>query len=81
VNEIRKSTLFFDGKDQAVKIPAEFKLDASEVTITKDGDRLIIEADKPKPSSLREYLDSLDPVDVDWPDVDEGLLPLEDVNL
>jgi hypothetical protein len=31
-----------------------------------------------QPSSLLDYLATLSPLDEDWPDVDEGLLPLED---
>jgi antitoxin VapB len=33
------------------------------------------------PKSWSEFLDKLEPVDVDWPDVDEGLLPADDVDL
>ncbi len=51
---------------------------ASEYTIRQEGNALIVE---PNPQSLREFLDTIDPVDIDWPDVDEGLLPVDDVNL
>ena len=51
---------------------------AAEYLIRRDGDVLIIE---PKRSKLREFLDTIEPVDVDWPDVDEGLLPADDIKL
>jgi antitoxin VapB len=78
-SDIRTATLFRDEDGQAVRIPAEFELEAAEVTIRKEGGRLVIEP-KARPS-LREFLDSIEPVDMDWPDVDEGLLPLDDVKL
>lgn len=78
-SDIRTATLFRDGAGQAVRIPAEFELEAAEVTIRKEGERLVIEP-KARPS-LREFLDSIEPVDVDWPDVDQGLTLLKDVKL
>lgn len=80
MNEIKTASLFRNGRNQAVRIPVEFELPGTEVTIVKEGDRLIIEP-KEKKLTLREFLNALDPVDVEWPDVDEGLLPLKDVNL
>lgn len=67
-----------EGDRQIVEIPAELQVPNAEVTIRKDGDKIVLEPKKP---SLREFLDSIEPVDVDWPDVDEGLLPLDDVKL
>jgi len=78
-DQIRTASLFRNGRNQAVRIPVEFELPGTEVRLIKDGDRLIIEP-KPKPT-LREFLDSIEPVDIDWPDVDEGLLPLDDLKL
>jgi antitoxin VapB len=80
MNEIKTASLFRNGRNQAVRIPVEFELPGTEVTIVKDGDRLIIEP-KAEKLTLREFLDALEPVDVEWPDVDEGLLPLKDINL
>lgn len=81
MNEIRKSKLFWSDGDQAVKIPSEFKLDGSEVTITKVNGSLIIEVDRPKPRTFREMLDQMETIDIEFPDVDEGLLPLDDIEL
>ncbi|WP_299729716.1 antitoxin [Devosia sp.] len=84
MNEIKTASLFRNGRNQAVRIPVEFELPGKEVTIIKDGNRLIIEPStttKDEPSSWAEFFDSLDPVDVDFPNVDEGLLPLDDIEL
>lgn len=78
MNEIKKSELFISDNGQAVRVPAGFELPGTEVMVTKDGQRLIIE---PKRQSLREFLDTLEPLDIEWPDVDEGLLPPDDINL
>ena len=67
-----------EGDRQIVEVPEEIALPEAEYLIRRDGDLLIIE---PKRSRLREFLDSIEPVDVDWPDVDEGLLPLDDIKL
>ena len=39
----RRVRLFRIGRDQAVRIPAEFALPGREATIHRDGDRLVIE--------------------------------------
>lgn len=66
------------GERRLVEIPDDFKMPAKDYTIRQEGDALILE---PRQMSLREFLDTLEPIDVDWPDVDEGLLPADDVNL
>jgi antitoxin VapB len=83
MNEIKTSRVWpahlvqQDGR-KLVEIPEDFEMAAQEYTIKQEGAALLVE---PKPLSLREFLDTVEPVDVDWPDVDEGLLPLEDVKL
>ena len=84
MNEIKKSELFIAGSGQAVRVPEGFELPGTEVTVTKDGDRLIIEPAEmlaKDPKRLVELLDSWDDLDVEWPDVDEGLLPADDITL
>ncbi len=65
-----------------LEIPGDFAVEG-EVTIRQDGNVLIIEpiAASEAPKSWADFFDSLDPVDVDWPDLDEGLLPDDDVDL
>ncbi len=48
--------------------------------MTKQGDRLIIEPVKRK-SRLPEILATWEPVEDEFPDVDGGLLPLDDIKL
>lgn len=81
MNEIRRTTVFRHGETVAVEIPQDFGLVAGEVTIRRDGDHLIIDAAKSTPKTFREMLDQMETIDVEWPDVDEGLLPPDDVKL
>ena len=80
MNEIKKTSVFRHGQVQVVEIPTEFELLATEVTIRKAGGALVI-APKPKRMSLIEALDQMETIDIEFPDVDEGLLPLRDVKL
>lgn len=76
----RRARLFRNGRNQAVRIPREFELPGDEVILHKEGDRLIVEPVR-KPNSLAELLASWEPVEEEFPDVDEGLLPLDDIKL
>lgn len=76
----REAKLFRNNRSQAVRIPAEFELPGDTVLISRDGDRLIIEP-TPKRRGLVALLDSWTPLDEDFPDVDENLPPLRDVEL
>jgi antitoxin VapB len=73
----RHVRLFKNGRNQALRIPREFELPGNEAVIYKEGDRLIVEP--VKKLSLLEVLATLETIDEDFPDVDEGLLPLDDV--
>ncbi|NIK48258.1 antitoxin [Variibacter gotjawalensis] len=75
----RHVKLFRNNRNQAVRIPVEFELPGDEAIITRDGDKLIIEP--VKKSGLLAYLATLEPLDEDFPDVDESLLPLKDIEL
>jgi antitoxin VapB len=75
----RHARLFRNGRNQALRIPREFELPGDEVTIRKEGDRLIVEP--ARRSRLLEVLSTLKPIPDGFPDVDEGLLPLDDVDL
>ena len=69
----RHVRLFKNGSNQALRIPKDFELPGDEVIIRKEGGQLII---KPlKRASLLELLAKLDPLDENFPDVDEGLFP------
>ena len=75
----RHVRLFRNGRNQALRIPREFELDSDEAIIRKEGDRLIVEP--VKKASLLALLATLEPLDEDFPDVDRGLLPPDDVEL
>ncbi len=79
MNSGRHVRLFRNGRNQAVRIPRELELDAEEATIRREDDRLIIEPIRKK--GLLATLAALPALDQDFPDVNEGLQPLDDVEL
>ena len=77
----RHVRLFRNGANQALRIPKEFELPGKEAEIRQVGNTLVITPIELKKGSLRELLDSWEPMEEDFPDVDEGLLPLDDIVL
>ena len=85
----RAVKLFRNGANQAVRIPKEFELPGVDALIHREGNRLIIEAAPDKPAkgtlaALAAALESMkdwEPIDEPFPDVNEGLLPLDDIKL
>lgn len=69
--------LFKNGRNQAVRIPREFELPGTEAIMRKEGPRLVIEPAPKK--SLLEILKSLEPIEDEFPDIDD--LPPEEVDL
>jgi antitoxin VapB len=63
----RHVKLFKNGRNQAVRIPREFKLPGEDAIMRKEGDRLIIEPTEPK--SLLAVLATLKPIDEDFPPI------------
>lgn len=75
----RYVSLLMSGQDQVLTIPPEFALSGTEVLLRKEGGRLIIE---PVPhGSLLSLLTTLQDITDNFPDVDEGPLPLDDITL
>ncbi len=75
----RQVKLFRNGRNQAVRIPREFELDANVTIMRREDGRLIIE---PLPQlGLLATLAGLTNLDLDFPDVESGLLPLDDPGL
>ncbi len=73
----RHASLLTNGQDQVLTIPHELALSGTEVLLRKEGHRLIIE---PIPSSsLLSLLTSLPDITDSFPDIDEALLPLDDM--
>ncbi|MFD1789810.1 antitoxin [Sphingomonas floccifaciens] len=61
--------LFKNGRSQAIRIPRDFELPGEDAIMRKEGDRLVIEAARPK--SLLDWLATLEPLD-------EGIGEIED---
>lgn len=85
----RNVSLFRNGANQAVRIPKDFELPGNQATMRRVGNRLIIEVVEPKhprgsPAALLAALESMkdwEPVLEEFPDVDAGMLPLDDIVL
>jgi antitoxin VapB len=75
----RHVRFFRNGRNQAVRIPREFEMDAQEAIMRREDDRLIIEPVKRK--GLLATLASLSALDEEFPDTDSDLLPLDDIEL
>ena len=65
-NPARRVRLFRIGRDQAIRIPREFELNADEVSISREGDRLVVVPVQERPS-LADVLSRLEPMDEDFP--------------
>ena len=61
--------LLREGDHQVVDIPREFELPGDEAILRREGKRLIIEA--APVGSLLSFLESCEPLDVDFPDIDD----------
>lgn len=77
---VKHAKVFRNGRNRAIRIPVEFEFPGDDVTITKQGRRIIIEPVEPK-MDLLEWLKTIEPWDEEFPDIDEGLLPPDDVEL
>ena len=75
----RHVKLFRNGRNQALRIPREFELEGDEAILRKEGDRLILEP--VRKGGLLSVLARLEPLDEEFPDVDETLPPIDDVEL
>lgn len=76
----RHARLFKNGRNQALRIPREFELPGDEVIIRKDGDQLIIQPVEKKPGLL-ELLATLEPMDEDFPEIDDPPATDDDIDL
>jgi len=76
----RRASVFRNGRNQAVRIPRDFEFQADEVMVVKDGERLILEPISREPSLL-EVLAALEPLVEHFPDVDEGLGKLDEIEI
>ena len=72
----RQVKLFRNGRNQALRIPREFELEGNRALVHREGERLIVQP--LRKGRLLALLASLEPLDERLPDVDEGMLPLDD---
>lgn len=85
----RHVRLFRNGANQAVRIPREFEFAAQEVVMKKVGNTLVLEPvtlwpQRGSAAALRmalEEIKKLGPCGETFPDVDDGVLPLDDIDL
>jgi len=75
----RHVRLFRNGRNQALRIPREFELEGEEAIIHKEGDRLIVEPIRK--GKLLALLHTLDPLTEPFPDIDDDLPSLDDMQL
>ena len=74
----RHARLFRNGRNQAVRIPREFELEADEVLIYKEDQRLILVPVDRSPT-LANVLSRLPPLEEDFPPVDDPPVEPEDI--
>ncbi len=75
----RQVSLFRNGRNQAIRIPREFELEGDKAIIHKEGDKLIIEPIRK--TGLLAILSEMEPLTVQFPDVDTDLKGLDDIEL
>jgi len=77
----REAKLFRNNRSQAVRIPADFELPGDRVMIHRDGDRLILEPVRRR--NLLAVLADLEPLGPEdqFPEVDDTILPLREIDL
>ncbi|WP_367873351.1 antitoxin [Luteolibacter sp. Populi] len=80
LSETRRAALFRNGRNQALRIPKAFELPGDEVLLRREGDRLIVEPIGKK-RGLLSVLAGLEPLDLEFPNIDEGMQRLDDIDL
>ena len=78
MSEIRHASLFRNGRNQAIRIPREFELEGSQVTIRKEGSCLIIEP-LPSGKGLLDLLAGWDALDENFPEISDPPPPAEEI--
>ena len=74
----RHVRLFRNGRNQAVRIPRDFEMDGNEAIIRKEGNKLILEPLGIK-NRLLELLTKLDPIQEEFPEVEDPTVKDEDL--
>jgi antitoxin VapB len=69
MSDRRQVRLFKNGRNQAVRIPRELELPGQDAILYREGGRLVLEP--LAAPSLLGLLASWEPIDTDWPQVDD----------
>lgn len=77
----RHLKVFKNGRNRAVRIPVEFEFSGDEIIMRKEGDKITIEPVESGNGTFFQWLSKQEPIEDEFPDVDEGLLPLRDIEL
>jgi antitoxin VapB len=64
---LRHVRIFKNGRNQAIRIPRELELSATEATIHREGNRLVIEP--VERISLLDVVANWEPLDIDFPEL------------
>jgi antitoxin VapB len=75
----RQVRLLRNGRNQALRIPREFELNAQEAILRQEDGRLVIEP--VRRAGLLATLAGLAPIEDEFPDIDRDLRPLDDIRL
>lgn len=80
----QRARVFRNGRNRAVRIPAEFEFEGDEVTLRKEADGSITLLPDKKELSPRDMIEWLkaNPAAGDFPDIDDSdMLPLDEIKL
>lgn len=75
----RRMKVFRNGRNRAVRIPREFDFPGDDIVMRKEGGKLTIEPVKKKQDDLLEWLAKLEPIEDEFPEIDDP--PPEPVDL
>ncbi len=74
----RHVRLFRNGRNQVLRIPREFEMPGNEVTIIKDGERLIVQPVK-RAKPLSKLLASWEPLEEEFPEIEDSPVTPKDM--
>jgi antitoxin VapB len=77
LREHRHVRLFRNGRNQAVRIPVEFKLPGDEPIMHRDGDRLVVEPLRKR--RLVAMLKTMKPLDEEFLELDDPVPPPKNI--
>lgn len=78
---VKHAKVFRNGRNRAIRIPVEFDFPGDDVTITKEDDGRIVIEPVMREGDFFDWLETLEPLDGEFPDLDEKLGPPEEVTL